>query len=277
MHHTSVFQLSSIRHTSRRISGPKSLPLLLLTVFLLISSLAWAQSDHYFQLKMYRVKDQQQAERLDHYFSTALVPALHRQGIHQVGVFRTLATDTGGIRFYTLIPFSSLESLGEIQKRLDVDAAYQAAGKDYLDASWDNPPYVRIETMILDPFPAARKITKPSLSAAPTKRVYELRSYEGPTERYHASKLKMFNVGDEISLFNRLRFNGIFYGEVIAGSHMPNLMYMTSFNSMEDRDAHWKAFFADPAWLALKDNAEYQHNVSKSQSFFLHPTDYSDL
>jgi len=276
MHDIFLGRCFSKRDNFRRISTATPL-CLFLAGLLLVCSVAWGQTDSYFQLKMYRVKDQQQADRLDLYFRAALVPALHRQGIHQVGVFRTLTNDTGGIRFYTLIPFTSLQSLGEIQKQLETDAAYQAAGKDYLNASWDNPPYVRIEAMILTPFPAAPKIAKPNLSAPPAQRVYELRSYEGPTEQYHASKLKMFNVGDEISLFNRLRFNSVFYGEVIAGSHMPNLMYMTSFNSMEDRDAHWKAFFADPAWLALKDQAEYQHNVSKAESFFLHPTDYSDL
>jgi hypothetical protein len=35
--------------------------------------------------------------------------------------------------------------------------------------------------------------------------------------------------GGEVPLFVRLGFNAVFYGEVIVGSHMPNLMYMTTF------------------------------------------------
>ena len=31
-------------------------------------------------------------------------------------------------------------------------------------------------------------------------------------------------------------------------AHMPNLMYMTSFDNMAARDEHWKAFSSDPLW-----------------------------
>ena len=54
----------------------------------------------------------------------------------------------------------------------------------------------------------------------------------------------MFNEGGEIDLFNKLNFNAVFYGEVLSGSSMPNLMYMTSFENKADRDAHWKSFGA---------------------------------
>ncbi|WP_229725069.1 NIPSNAP family protein [Hymenobacter baengnokdamensis] len=87
----------------------------------------------------------------------------------------------------------------------------------------------------------------------------------------------MFNAGGEIRLFNRLGFNGVFYGEVVFGSNMPNLMYMTSFKSMPDREAHWKAFSSDPEWLKLKALPQYQHNVSHTDITFLRPTAYSGL
>jgi len=117
----------------------------------------------------------------------------------------------------------------------------------------------------------------PQLSAPKAERVYELRSYESPTEQYHISKVQMFNAGGEVSLFKRLNFNAVFYADVLAGSHMPNLMYMTTFNSKADRDAHWKTFGSDPEWKALSAKPEYQHNVSKAEITFLHPTDYSDF
>ncbi len=108
-------------------------------------------------------------------------------------------------------------------------------------------------------------------------RVYELRSYEGATEKLHASKVKMFNTGDEVGIFKKLNFNAVFYGEVLAGSRMPNLMYMTTFENMADRETHWKAFGDDPAFKALLAMPEYQHNVSKADIIFLRPADYSDL
>ncbi len=86
----------------------------------------------------------------------------------------------------------------------------------------------------------------------------------------------MFNEGDEIGLFERLNFNAIFYGEVIAGSKMPNLMYMTSFDNMQERDEHWKKFSADPYWKKLSSLPEYQQNVSHIDINFLRPLDFSD-
>ena len=87
----------------------------------------------------------------------------------------------------------------------------------------------------------------------------------------------MFNEGDEIGLFKKLNFNAVFYSEVIAGSHMPNLMYMTCFENKADRDAHWKSFVGDPFWKTLLAMPMYQHNVSHIDINFLRPTDYSDF
>jgi hypothetical protein len=86
----------------------------------------------------------------------------------------------------------------------------------------------------------------------------------------------MFNDGDEIGLFATLNFNAVFYGEVMAGSRMPNLMYMTTFDNQASRDEHWKAFVAHPQWEKLKTSPEYQNNVSKADIMLLRPTEYSD-
>jgi hypothetical protein len=87
----------------------------------------------------------------------------------------------------------------------------------------------------------------------------------------------MFNVGDEIGLFKRLNFNAVFYSEVISGSRMPNLMYMTTFNNKADRDKHWDAFGSDPQWKTLIAKDEYKNNVIHADMIFLHPTEYSDF
>lgn len=86
----------------------------------------------------------------------------------------------------------------------------------------------------------------------------------------------MFNAGGEVSLFESLGFNAIFYGEVVAGPQMPNLMYMTSFPSREVRDTLWASFFSSEKWKSLKADPNYQNNVSAVDIFFLYPTAYSD-
>ena len=86
----------------------------------------------------------------------------------------------------------------------------------------------------------------------------------------------MFNSG-EIDLFKKLGFNALFYAEVLFGSRMPNLMYMTCHASKAARDANWKNFTADPLWKKMSSAPEYQHNVSKITISFLHPVSYSDF
>ena len=87
----------------------------------------------------------------------------------------------------------------------------------------------------------------------------------------------MFNEGGEIDVFTKLNYNAVFYGEVIAGAKMPNLMYMTTFENKEDRDAHWAAFGADPDWKRMSALPEYKNNVSHIDVTFLRPADYSDI
>ena len=157
------------------------------------------------------------------------------------------------------------------------DQQYLSDGKDFIDAKHNDAPYTRLETIILSAFPKMLSPAVPDLTANKTDRVYELRSYESPTEKYNVNKVKMFNDGDEVALFKRLGFKAAFYSEVIAGSHMPNLMYMECFNSMEEHDKLWKAFSSDPYWKTLSAKPEYQNNVSHVDDIFLHPTAYSDF
>jgi len=58
---------------------------------------------------------------------------------------------------------------------------------------------------------------------------------------------------------------------------MPNLMYMTSFENMADRDAHWKNFGNDEYWKKLSAMPECQNNVSHIDIIFLRPVVYSDF
>jgi hypothetical protein len=87
----------------------------------------------------------------------------------------------------------------------------------------------------------------------------------------------MFNEGGEIKLFASLEFNAVFYAEVISGSTMPNLMYLTTFADMATHDAHWDAFRNHPQWKKLSALDEYKHTVSKTVKTLLSPTDYSDF
>ena len=249
--------------------------LLLLAAF---ASPGFAAEGDYYQLKIYHLKTKAQEDRIDQYLQNAYLPALHKMGIKTVGVFKPVEQDTAtDKKVYVLVPFGSLKKLTTIDQALNADQQYLANGKDYLDANYKDAACTRIEPAILQAFPKMPEPAVPNLSAPKTERVYELRSYESPTEKYNINKVKMFNVGDEVALFKRLNFNTVFYAEVLAGSHMPNLMYMTSFNNKQDRDKHWETFSNDTEWKTLSARPEYQNNVSRNDMVFLHPTAYSDF
>lgn len=233
----------------------------------------------FYSLRIYQLKTKEQEARVDKYLQSALIPACHRRGIPEVGVFKPVGNDTAALRkVYVLIPLASLEKLATLPGELLKDNQYLADGKDYLDANYDDPSYIRIESIVLQAFPDMPRHEAPkALTTPPSEKIYELRSYEGPTEKYFANKVRMFNQGGEIGLFKRLGFNAVFYASVLAGAHMPNLMYMTSFGNMDSRNEHWKTFGNDPFWKTLSSSPEYQHNVSHVDIVFLHPTDYSDL
>ena len=244
--------------------------------------LSWSQGGkrvrEFYQLTVYHYSNSDQEKILDNYLQNALLPALHRMSISNVGVFKAIANDTSENKtLYLLMPVKSLEMVTKITAKLSADNDYQSKGADYINAVYTASPYTRMETMLLQAFPLAPQLQLPALKADKKDRVYELRSYESATEKIFKNKVQMFNEGDEIGLFKKLNFNAIFYSEVIAGGKKPNLMYMTSFENMADRDAHWKNFVDAPEWKKLSALPEYQHNVSHIDITFLHPAEYSDI
>ena len=232
----------------------------------------------FYEIKVYHFKTADQEKRIDDFLQHAFLPALQKKNFGKTGVFKPIANDTASDKLiYVFIPLKSFEELLNMPASLDKDAGYISAASTYLNAAYNNPPYTRMESILLQAFPMAPQMQMPALSGPHNERVYELRSYESPTEKLHVNKVHMFNEGGEVPLFKRLGFNAIFYADVINGSHMPNLMYMTSFDNMAAREAHWKTFGADAEWKKLSALPQYQHNVSKAEIILLHAADYSDL
>lgn len=206
-----------------------------------------APPKEYYSILVYHLKDAAQETRLDAYLKDAFLPAVHKAGIAKVGVFKPIDNDTSSDRrIYVFVPGRSADQLLKLPQQLLSDNGYVTAGKDYIDAAWDQPIYSRMENIILEAFSGMPKMEAPALKAPKSERIYELRSYESATEKLHQNKVEMFNGGDEIAIFKRLDFNAVFYGDVLSGAHMPNLMYMTAFESRNARDGHWKSFTNDP-------------------------------
>lgn len=235
-------------------------------------------AQEFYQLKVYNIENSGQETRMDNYLENAYLPALHRAGIKDVGVFKPIETDeTAGQKIFVFIPLRNMNQLNKIDVKLLKDKTYLSDGKEFIDASWDNPPYQRMESMVLKAFSEMPEYAVPDHSTPASERIYELRSYEGPTEKKYRKKVEMFNEGGEVALFQKLEFQPVFFAEVISGNAMPNLMYMTTFSDMKAHDEHWDAFRKHPEWKKLSGMEEYKNTVSHSDIWLLHPTNYSDI
>ncbi|MCY1719703.1 NIPSNAP family protein [Prolixibacteraceae bacterium Z1-6] len=248
-------------------------------VFLLVflCSLTLAARDYY-QIKVYTIKDKTQEASIDKYLKDAYLPALHKAGIKKVGVFKPIADDAAaGTKIFVLIPLKELNQIGVLEEKLLKDKNYLEAGSEYIDAKHDNPPYERIESIVLKAFAEMPELFVPKYDTPKSAQIFELRSYQGATEKLWRKKVEMFNEGGEIEIFKKVGSNAVFYGEVVSGSAMPNLMYMTSYSDMESNKAHWDAFRQHPDWLILKEKEAYKNTVSHIDKWLCHPTDYSDI
>jgi len=232
----------------------------------------------YFEIKIYHISQKSQESRVDAYLKDAYLPALHRAGILKAGVFKPIETDTAfGKLIYVFIPFKTVDQYFQLPALLEKDKVFIEAGKSFIDAAFDDPPYQRYESILLKAFMNMPQFMAPVYSTLPSERIYELRSYESATEAKAIKKIEMFNLGGEIALFESLKFNAAFYGEVLVGSHKPNLMYMITFSDMASHDEHWKAFRDSEGWKTLSGKEEYKNTVSKANPYLLHPTAYSDF
>lgn len=233
-----------------------------------------AATPYFYQIKVYHIKTSSQEQVLDSFLKRAYLPALHRIGIPKIGVFKLREPDTSGQLVYVLIPVKKMDEILKIDSKLANDPVYQTEGKDYLQAAYNHAPYNRIESILLKAFQSFPEPKVPQLSSLKADRVYELRSYESPTENLHLNKVGMFN-DKEVTMFTQLNFNEVFYAQVIFGSHMPNLMYMTTFNNKTERDQKWVAF--GDIYKTIRDLPKYRNNISKANIYFLYPTQYSDF
>ncbi len=230
-----------------------------------------------FELRVYNLADKEQEAKLDAYLEEAFLPGLKRNHIKDIGVFKHIPEVQDSIRqVFVLYAVEGLDRFAELHSSLTRDSVVQQIGKKFLQAPHDSPPYQRLEVILMKPFKDMPFLRPSALQGDRENRIYELRSYESPTEALYSNKVEMFNEGGEIELFESLGFNAVFYGDVLAGSRMPNLMYMTTFSDIETRDSLWQAFFESERWKKLISDPYFANNVNKADIFLLTPTSYSD-
>ncbi|MEO6638283.1 MAG: NIPSNAP family containing protein, partial [Ginsengibacter sp.] len=175
------------------------LPILIL--LLVATSFAYSApvKKDFYQIKLYHLKSNEQVSMMDGYLKDVYLPAMHRAGVKNIGVFKPIANDTAAAKLiYVFIPFSSSTSWMDIDAKLEKDGVYKDAAKSFNEAPSDNSPYERMESILLEAFPGQPHLVLPKDKN--TERVFELRSYESPTASLHKKKMDMFNTGGEIEI-----------------------------------------------------------------------------
>jgi hypothetical protein len=231
-----------------------------------------------YEWRQYSMHTGTQARRLDDYLQNTLVPALNRLGHTPVGVFQVtfgLPTPTT----FVLTPCASAEALLAREAKLEADDAYMKAAAAYLEAPAADPAYVRQEVSILSAFPQFPRIAVPAATAAKGPRIFELRTYESPSERAHRAKVKMFAEMGEIDIFKRVGLTPVFFARTVAGPRMPSLVYMLTHENLAARDKNWSGFGSDPEWRKLAATPGYSDAeiVSNITDILLRPTAYSQV
>ena len=231
----------------------------------------------YYLLRRYQLQRGPQYKLTETYLAEALVPGLNRLGIKPVGVFH-VSIGPEDPTFYVLTPATSVESLVTVDFRLEQDADYMKAASAFFSAPDKQPAYVRAESSLMLAFEGWPRLTVPAATAQRGKRMFELRTYESPSDQDHRRKVEMFNNG-EFAAFEKAGFWQVFFGDTLVGARMPNLTYMLGFEDLTARDQMWKAFGASEEWKKLSGSSRYNFEeiVSSITNVILTPASYSQI
>ena len=231
----------------------------------------------FYQLRKYFFQSGPQLKLADAFFGEAFIPALNRMGFSPVGVFR-LDVGQGTPTIYVLIPGSSVEALATVDLRLAKDAAFMKAAEPFWSAPAAAPAYVRYESSLLAAFEGWPKLTLPGSTAVKGKRMFQLRTYESPSDGAHVRKVEMFHHG-EFEIFQKAGFLPVFFGDALTGERLPKLTYMLAFADEAELTAKWDVFRNDPAWKKLSGDPRYAYEaiVSNIDNLYLTPAGYSQI
>ncbi len=231
----------------------------------------------YYEIRRYHLQSGPQSKLMDAYLETALIPALNRLGITPVGVLRLdIGPETPTL--YLILPCSSLETLVNAQLRLAQDAAFMQAAAPYWNASGSAPIFQRVESSLHIAFEGHPKLTLPPTTAKNEKRIFQLRTYESPTDQDHVRKVEMFHHG-EFDFFAAAGAHQVFFGDTLVGPRLPNLTYMLSFADMNDLNTRWYVFRNNPEWKKLSSSPRYAYEpiVTNITNIVLSPAPYSQI
>ena len=231
----------------------------------------------FYLIRRYNLASGPETRLTEDYFGNALIPALSRMSMGPVGAFRLdIGPETP--QFYLLVPGASADALATLDLQLAKDEGFMKQVSAYWNATAAAPAFQRIESSLLIAFEGWPKVTPPASTATKGKRIFQLRTYESPSDLEHIRKVEMFHHG-EFEYFQRSGCHPVFFGDTLIGSRMPCLTYMLSFEDTAALDSGWQKFRNDPDWKKLSADPRYAFDpiVSNISNLVLSPLNCSQI
>ena len=221
--------------------------------------------DQVYELRTYELEFLKSADLLDQYFEQALIPALNRQGIKNIGAFEE-SGERLPRKLYLLIPYNNIQDFQSSKDILESDSEYLKEASFYLKAPDADIPFKRISSSLIRSTTGFPALVKPTDKA----NLFELRIYESSNEDDLRRKVKMFN-DSEFGIFQDVGLPMVFFGSDIAGSQMPCLTYLLAFKDKEAHTNAWSKFGPHPEWQRIIKLEEYANSMNDITRVFLKP------
>ena len=223
-----------------------------------------------YEFKIYRFSGGGGVNQLKKYYTEAVIPYLSKRGA-VVGAFSEYSKEEPP-KVYILHAYKGPGEYWDAVQEMKTDQAYLQAAKSYFNLPATQPVFERYETMLMQAFASIPQLKMPDKNRG----LFELRIYESYNEDAYRRKVKMFD-DEELPLFEKVGLHPLFFGELMAGSDMPALVYMLWFKDMQEREANWEKFRVSDEWNTMRDKEIYADTVSKVRKIFLTPMDFSQI
>ncbi len=234
-----------------------------------------APAREFYLIRRYNLRSGPQLKLTEDYFAHALIPALAHMGLGPVGA---LQLDFGAETpaYFLIVPGPTADDLAALDLKLSADQSFLESAAPFWDATAAAPAFERVESWLLKAFAGWPKVTPPA--NAQEKRIFQLRTYESPSNGEHVRKVEMFHSG-EFEIFLKSGFHPVFFGDTLVGSRMPSLTYMLCFGDLAELEAKWDAFRNHPEWKKLSANPRFAFDaiVSNISNLLLSPLDCSAI
>ena len=170
----------------------------------------------FYELRRYSLSNGPQRKLCNDFFSGALVPALNRLGITPVGVF-DVAIGPLTPSIYVLLPSASRGNAGHRGSTACAGRGISEGRRSVLECPCD-AARIRADGELV--YSRRSRKSRASLCRkrpqATAQRVFELRTYESPSDQDHKRKVEMMQSGEE-AIFNKAGFTQVFYGDALIG------------------------------------------------------------